>query len=252
MNRLTALATLPLLTLLLFIAPTTATEPTTKPRIDVLFSPNGGCTDRIVQEIGDAKKNIRVQAYSFTAAPIAKAILEAKKRSVDCEVILDKSQETQNYSELDFFFNQGVPAFIDDRHAIAHNKIILIDDSTIITGSFNFSKAAEDSNAENLLVIKDDLDLARKYRDNYAAHREHSRTYQGRTTTPAAPRAPPVAEQQTKPTPPDSADVTVYVTRTGSKYHQSGCSYLSKSQIPMKLSEAKARYGPCSRCRPPS
>jgi len=198
------------------------------------------------------EKNIRVQAYSFTAAPIIKAILEAKKRNVSCEVILDKSQETQNYSELDFFFNQGVPAFIDDRHAIAHNKIILIDDSTIITGSFNFSKAAEDSNAENLLVIKDDPDLARKYAQNYAAHREHSRAYEGRTTPPTAPRAPPVAEQQTKPPSPDSADVTVYVTRTGSKYHQAGCSYLSKSQIPIKLSEAKARYGPCSRCRPPS
>lgn len=217
--------------------------------IEVLFSPNGGCTDRIVREIGDAKKKIWVQAYSFTSAPIAKAILEAKKRSVDCEVILDKSQETQNYSELDFFFNQGIPVRIDDRHAIAHNKIILIDDTTIITGSFNFSKAAEESNAENLLIIKDHLDLARKYAENYAAHREHSPPYQGRIAVPVVPTVPSITEQPTTP-PADNSDITVYVTRTGTKYHRSTCGYL-KSSIPMKLSDAKKSHQPCSRCKPP-
>jgi hypothetical protein len=48
-----------------------------------------------------------------------------------------------------------------------------------------------------------------------------------------------------------SGSATVYVTRTGSKYHQAGCSSLSRSAIPMRLDEAAARYGPCSRCRPP-
>lgn len=68
-------------------------------------------------------------------------------------------------------------------------------------------------------------------------------------TTPATiqPRAPPV---ETKPDAgPD--DPMVCVTRTGSKYHACGCSYLRKSSIPMKLSEAKKRFGPCSRCSPP-
>lgn len=44
---------------------------------------------------------------------------------------------------------------------------------------------------------------------------------------------------------------TVYITRTGSKYHRSGCRYLSKSMIPISLSEASANYGPCSVCNPP-
>lgn len=48
------------------------------------------------------------------------------------------------------------------------------------------------------------------------------------------------------------ADETVYVTRTGSKYHRSTCSSLRSSSIPMKLSEATARYGPCGRCSPPT
>ncbi len=65
--------------------------------------------------------------------------------------------------------------------------------------------------------------------------------------TPAKPTPSPVV----KPPKPRPADVTVYVTRTGRKYHRGSCRYLRKSRIPMKLSEAKARYGPCSVCGPP-
>ena len=46
----------------------------------------------------------------------------------------------------------------------------------------------------------------------------------------------------------DTKPVMAYVTRIGKKYHRESCSYLSKSKIPMKLSEAKKRYGPCSKC----
>jgi phosphatidylserine/phosphatidylglycerophosphate/cardiolipin synthase-like enzyme len=77
------------------------------------------------------------------------------KRSVKVEVILDKSQRTQKYSSATFLYNQGIPIKIDAQHAIAHNKVMIIDGETVITGSFNFTKAAEENNAENLLVIKD-------------------------------------------------------------------------------------------------
>ncbi len=46
-------------------------------------------------------------------------------------------------------------------------------------------------------------------------------------------------------------EITVYVTRSGKCYHRAGCRYLSKSKIPMPLSEAKKRYRPCSVCNPP-
>lgn len=227
-----------------------ASASATDPKVDVLFSPNGGCTERIIEEIGKAEKSIQVQAYSFTSAPIAGAILEAKKRGVHCYVLLDASQETANYSELDFFHNQGIPTWIDDKHAIAHNKIILIDHDTIITGSFNFTKAAEERNAENVLIISGDDDIAKLYAENFANHRLHSRKYEGRPAAKAEPRAPPAATTPTPKAEPES-DVTVFVTRTGSKYHRGSCSYLRKSRTPMKLSEARGRYGPCSRCRPP-
>ena len=66
--------------------------------IQVYFSPDGGCTDAIIQAIEGASESVQVQAYSFTSAPIAEAILGAHKRGVDVTVVLDSSQRTARYS----------------------------------------------------------------------------------------------------------------------------------------------------------
>lgn len=150
------------------------------PEIQVFFSPHGGCTDSIVTALNQAEQSVFIQAYSFTSAPIAKAVVDAHKRGVQIEVILDKSQRTEKYSSADFLVNAGVSVLIDDKHKIAHNKIIIIDSNTVITGSFNFTKAAEESNAENLLIIRD-ADLSAKYTGNWNKHSEHSELYMGKS-----------------------------------------------------------------------
>ena len=142
----------------------------------VCFTPGGDCTGEIVSEIGKAQKQILVQAYSFTSAPIAKALLDAFKRKVDVQVILDKSQRTERYSSATFLSNSGIPTYIDSKHAIAHNKIMIIDEETLITGSFNFTKAAQEKNAENLLIMHD-AGLLSRYMEKWKAHREHSEAY---------------------------------------------------------------------------
>jgi phosphatidylserine/phosphatidylglycerophosphate/cardiolipin synthase-like enzyme len=147
--------------------------------IQVYFSPQGGCTEAVVANLDKATNSILVQAYSFTSAPIAKALVDAKKRALQVLVMLDKSQRTERYSSADFVHRAGIPTFIDAKHAIAHNKIIVIDGKTILTGSFNFTKAAEEKNAENLLVIQDAA-LAAKYTANWQAHLKHSEAYQGK------------------------------------------------------------------------
>lgn len=146
--------------------------------IHVYFSPDGGCTEAINKVLDQARQEILVQAYSFTSAPIAKALLEAHKRGVKVQVILDKSQKTQKYSSATFLTNSGIPTYIDAKHAIAHNKIMIIDKETVITGSFNFTKAAEEKNAENVLIIKNKA-LAKVYLENWEKHREHSEPYGG-------------------------------------------------------------------------
>jgi phosphatidylserine/phosphatidylglycerophosphate/cardiolipin synthase-like enzyme len=142
----------------------------------VFFSPRGGCTGAIVEQLGNSKTNVFVQAYSFTSAPIAKALVDASKRGVKVAVILDKSQQTEKYSSATFLANNGIAPLIDARHAIAHNKIMIIDNHIVITGSFNFTAGAEEKNAENLLVI-DNPELAGKYLGNWQNHWKHSDPY---------------------------------------------------------------------------
>lgn len=132
-----------------------------------------------MKEIIGAKASIFVQAYSFTNQAIAKALVEAQKRGVAVYVVLDKSNRTAKYSAADFTDHFGIDTYIDDKHAIAHNKTIIIDKETVITGSYNFTKAAENNNAENLLVIHSHQ-LADTYFGNWAEHQKHSVPYQGR------------------------------------------------------------------------
>jgi phosphatidylserine/phosphatidylglycerophosphate/cardiolipin synthase-like enzyme len=243
----------------------------TQEGITVYFSPGGGCTQAIVDQIEAAKNTIHVQAYKLTSAPIAKAIMEAVKRGVDVTVVLDSSEVNDRYCSATFFQNQGAKTLVDPNHAIAHNKIILVDGQVVITGSFNFTNAAEQSNAENLLVLKGKADLYAAYESNFQTHAAHSVPYKGpaeakAATTPQttpdslpAPAKEPNAATAAGPpkavapaTGQPQADPTVHITKSGKKYHREGCRYLSKSDIPVKLSEAKARgFGPCSACRPP-
>lgn len=141
--------------------------------VELYFSPSGGCTEAVVRELSKAQKSVRVQAYSFTSAPIAEAVVACQRRHVDTKVILDRSQRSERYSSLTFLTNNVVPTLIDAKHAIAHNKIIIIDGEVVLTGSFNFTKAAEKNNAENLLVIHD-KSLAARYLENWQAHEAHS------------------------------------------------------------------------------
>ena len=148
--------------------------------IRVFFSPQGGCTEAIVNEINQSQRQVLIQAYSFTSEPIAAACVAAHNRGVAVYAVLDKSQESEQYSAADFLANNGIPTVIDSKHQIAHNKVILIDGRTLITGSFNFTTNAEKSNAENLLIIHNRPDLYSAYETNMLHHFEHSLPYAGR------------------------------------------------------------------------
>ena len=82
----------------------------------------------------------------------------------------------ERYSSADFLARAGIPVRIDAAHAIAHNKVMLIDDSMVITGSFNFTRAAEEKNSENLLIVHDPA-LAARYAENWPIHARHSEPY---------------------------------------------------------------------------
>jgi phosphatidylserine/phosphatidylglycerophosphate/cardiolipin synthase-like enzyme len=146
------------------------------PSTAVCFSPKGGCTEAIVRELQHARHEVLVQAYSFTSDSITLALVDAKKRGAHVDVLLDRSNEQETYSELHILLEKGLAPLIDAHHAIAHNKIMIIDQRTVITGSFNFTNQAEHENAENLVILKGHPELVKQYRQNFLAHKAHSQT----------------------------------------------------------------------------
>lgn len=138
------------------------------------FTPGQECTKLIVDVLNAAKSSIYVQAFSFTSRPIGKALVAAKKRGVDVVVIFDKSEIT-NYrgSASRYFMKHNIPVYIDYKLAIAHNKVMIIDKKIIVMGSFNFTRAAQYNNAENLLIISNKA-LALKYLNNWNSRLKQS------------------------------------------------------------------------------
>jgi phosphatidylserine/phosphatidylglycerophosphate/cardiolipin synthase-like enzyme len=143
------------------------------PSVESYFSPKGGCADAVVRQINTARREILMQAYSFTCPEIAIALIAARKRGVGVTILLDHSNEAETYSELKDLEQHDLKPLIDANHAIAHNKIMIIDSRTLITGSFNFTRQADHENAENLLVFHHHPELIDRYRKNFLAHKDH-------------------------------------------------------------------------------
>jgi phosphatidylserine/phosphatidylglycerophosphate/cardiolipin synthase-like enzyme len=130
---------------------------------DVGFSPNQGSLPLVLKAINSAQKSIHVAAYSFTSKPIAEALLAAKKRGVDVEVIADEKSNSGKYSATTYLANNNVQVKLDGNYPIFHHKFMVIDGKSLETGSFNYSAAAANKNAENVLVLWNVPQIAASY-----------------------------------------------------------------------------------------
>lgn len=148
------------------------------PSVNICFSPGGDCISSITAEIENAKTEIQIQAYSLSSKPIADAVVMAKRTGVNVEIILDGSSSVARNNAVYFASLKGIPTYLDAKHAFADNNVIIIDKSTVITGSFNFTKEADAKNAENLLIIRSDS-VAGTYFDNWELHKSHAEPFKG-------------------------------------------------------------------------
>ncbi len=150
-----------------------------KATYSVCFTPGANCEQIIINELTGAADTIRMQAYQLTDSDILSALTKAKERGVDIQIILDKSQvndKKTGESAANYLKAQKIPVWIDGKPAIAHNKVILIDDNIVMTGSFNYSENAQNRNAENLISIID-RNLYRVYFKNFEKRRNESKKY---------------------------------------------------------------------------
>jgi phosphatidylserine/phosphatidylglycerophosphate/cardiolipin synthase-like enzyme len=155
-------------------SPDAAPIPDTAGAWSLHFSPSGGCEDAIVAFIGTAKKSVHLMAYGFTEQPVADALIA--KKGLDIKVVLDKSDQTAKGSMAGSLKAAGIPVWIDAKHRIMHDKIVIVDGVAFENGSYNFTASAEKNNAENCL-IEQDADKAGLYEQNFQVHLGHSEAF---------------------------------------------------------------------------
>jgi phosphatidylserine/phosphatidylglycerophosphate/cardiolipin synthase-like enzyme len=148
-------------------------EPQPAEILAIYFTPPAGGASGLIKQIDGAKKSIKVMAYGFTATNLAEALVRAKRRGVDVGLIQDEKSAQNNRETLPILLAAGIEVRSDGKHAIQHNKVMLIDDDIVITGSYNFTKSAESRNAENIMIVRSSY-AAKRYADNWKSHWDHS------------------------------------------------------------------------------
>ena len=136
------------------------------------FSPSGGALALVLRAIAQAHSRIQMAAYLFTSSDVARALVQAKKRGVDVQVLVDwkgNFKEEARYAQhaLGILLNAGIAVRSIDVYPIFHDKYMVIDGRTVQTGSFNYTYSAAHRNAENVLVVWNAPDLAAHYQADW-------------------------------------------------------------------------------------
>jgi phosphatidylserine/phosphatidylglycerophosphate/cardiolipin synthase-like enzyme len=147
--------------------------------IETAFTPGDRIDNLIIAAIAAAKHEVLVNAYSFTQRRISGALVAARKRGVSVQVIADSQQAaTLPQNVLAELVKGGVDVWLDSNYQAAHNKVVIVDadttNATTITGSYNFTVAAQWHNAENVVILRDNREVARAYRDNWLRLKAHA------------------------------------------------------------------------------
>lgn len=226
------------------------TAPTFGADVKACFSPPlpGGCDPlaTVVEAIDRARKTVLIQMYAFTSRQIVSALVNAKGRGVEVRAIVDRSQLREDHSDtyaVGRLALGGVPVLVDTVPGLMHNKIMIVDDATVVTGSFNYTWSAEHRNAENLLVIHDPA-LAAEYTQNWNIHAARSRPL-------AASAQSGFSSAQAAAT---AAAVPIVGNRRSMIYEWPGCPYYDKMapgnrvRFPNAQAARAAGYRPAKNC----
>ena len=151
--------------------------------VEVAFSPWDDPQASLLRVLDSAKREIYVQSFLFTSRALAFSLQQARQRGVHVEVLADAgmNRRRDNGSQIPLLASSGIPVAIETAYANAHNKVILIDPQSehcaVVTGSYNFTWSARNRNAENLLILRGNRQLAAAYLDNWKRHRAQAMSY---------------------------------------------------------------------------
>jgi len=130
--------------------------------VSVRFGPEDHVGDLLTELLSQAQSQIRFMAFSFTHDAMGDAILSRAQNGVDVAGIFEERGSETEYSELSPLYCAGIPVLQDGNPRTFHHKVLIIDQTTVVTGSFNFSRNADESNDENVVIIQNP-DIAAEY-----------------------------------------------------------------------------------------
>ena len=147
--------------------------------VQVAFSPWDDTEHLVINAITSAKTQILVQAYLLTSRTIANSLIEAQQLGIDVRILADNRQHEDNVNSLlELLVQNKIPVWLETRYRHAHNKILVIDASSshpvVVTGSYNFTWGAQNMNAENLLIFRDNRKLTERFAKNWERHWQQS------------------------------------------------------------------------------
>ncbi|BDO22660.1 Endonuclease [Klebsiella pneumoniae] len=133
--------------------------------IETGYSPEGTALQLVLKTINSAQQEIRLMGYSFTSPEVVSALVRAKHRGVDVKIVLDEKGNRSKASQaaMNVVVNAGIPLRTNGHYAIMHDKVIIVDNHTVESGSFNMTRSASSRNSENVLVINDVPEVAQTY-----------------------------------------------------------------------------------------
>lgn len=134
-------------------------------KIEIYFCPEDWCANKVLDALDQAKSNIYFLIYSFTHEKIGDMLIKKKIQGIFVQGIMEKSQNSK-YSQFKKLNSSGIDVMWDKNGGLLHHKVFIIDENTVITGSFNPSLNGDTSNDENLVIIHSP-EIAKKYLEEY-------------------------------------------------------------------------------------
>lgn len=139
----------------------------------VLFSPDDDVEQALMQLIKEEQKGLKIAIFSFTNKNIAQALIDAHQRGIHVQVVCDPAQGKDRYSKIAMLKEAGIqvfeydPNYVKDmRSNLMHHKFMIVGDDRTVTGSYNWTKAANERNQENIVILKD-KEIAQKFHEQF-------------------------------------------------------------------------------------
>ncbi len=163
-------------------------------QVETHFLSTGEASDLIAKQIAQARTEVLLRASEFSAQSVAQALVDAGLRGVKVEILLDHGNETDPSSRMHFLVEQGLPPLLDEQHSPGRSYVV-IDGTTVLTGSFTLVEPSGTDASEQLLILHGDSSVSQKFREEFEKHKAHARVIPAKPARSHEPQPEPDQQQ---------------------------------------------------------